>query len=252
MTPTPPDDIRSTLPEIPSPPHNPELHEQQLHDQPAPGGPQHFQPPRKKSLTPWVAVLPLILLGGALWQSDKPDGSLDNMSLSDNAIQTRPRPKATATPTPQPQEQKFTYTLFVPNGDGHLQRKTITVQKTPPSTIHTNFEMESGRTLSLLLQKSPRSFPPGARMLGVPQLDETGTVRVNWNRQFTNPKFWQGETRTDEAIYAIVNTLAAVPIEKANTVCGVQFLIEGKPIQSLGEVDTSDAIEPDMSLVAKP
>lgn len=256
MNATPPDDLRSTLPEIPSPPHDPELHEQQLHDQPLPSEGRKFTPPPKKSLTPWVAVFPLILLGGALWQSDAPDASRNAASMTGNAVQT---PRATPTPAPKtdptPSDSELfpknnPYTLFVPNGDGALRKTIVKTDYPGPTTNWSHFYGTMASYLvDLLLQKSPRSFPKGTELLEERAKVEGDVVTLNFNKAFVNPDFWRGESRTTEAIYSIVNTVSNYgEKDKPNK---VRFLVEGKPIPTLGEFDTSDAILPDMSLVAK-
>lgn len=257
MNATPPDDLRSTLPEIPSPPHDPKLHEQQLHDQPLPGEGRKFTPPPKKSLTPWVAVFPLLLLAGSLWQGDAPNASRNVANMTGNAVQTPSRPRTT--PTPQADStlsdaelfpKNNPYTLFVPNGDGALRKTIVKTDYPGPTTNWSHFYGTMASYLvDLLLQKSPRSFPKGTELLEERGKVENDVVTLNFNRAFANPDFWRGESRGEEAIYSIVNTVSNYGgKDKPNK---VRFLVEGKPLPSLGEFDTSDAILPDMSLVAK-
>lgn len=256
MNEIPPDDLRNTLPQIPSPPHDPQLHEQQLHGESHPpqnGKTTTFAPPPKKSLTPWVSVFPLLLLAGSLWQGDADTSRENSMSMTGNSVQTPIHRNATPAPTPipqAPQQTSPTYTLFVPNGDGTLRKMIMKNDHFSTSgTWSSAYAAEAAYLTNELLQKSPRSFPKGTQLLERATVEDN-VVALNFNRAFANPDFWRGEARTNEAIYSIVNTVSSYGAEMGKP-AKVRFLVEGKPIQTLGEVDVSDAIEP-MTLVATP
>ena len=84
-------------------------------------------------------------------------------------------------------------------------------------------------------------------------IDENDRTVLNFNSAFTNSAFWQGSTRTLASVYALVNTA----LESQKTVAGqsgrgeVIFLIEGRPVSALGELDTSEPLATDLKMVAK-
>ena len=86
-------------------------------------------------------------------------------------------------------------------------------------------------------------------MISLKQADGSNVVEANFNDKFAQPDFWQGSTQTQMTVYSLVNTLAAV--DNPEKQVRVRFLVEGKPVEFLGELDAKDPFEPDMALVAK-
>jgi hypothetical protein len=196
------------------------------------------------------------LLIGVLWQINRqPDQPATPVPDSGTA---RPTPIATlapaTTPTPPPKKpgkNRFAASriIFVPGDDGMLHQRTIREPATAVEMHTRDYDLVSKvaaeRSLQLLFKRAPESFPPGTRVPSVQQEKNSDVIRVSFNKAFAQSDFWSSEARTELAIYAIVNTLAAGKNAR------VQLLIEGKPIQTLGEFDASDPFEPDKTLVAK-
>lgn len=216
----------------------------------------------KKSSPLWVFLLPLALLMGTLWQfwRESEESSTPPADNNDNAVAT-PRPRPTPTPKPKPTPQPtprpkpaaapVKLTLFVPNENGELQRSVVThpdlLNSELPTATDTAFSVLAAGSLGLLFKKAPENFPPGTKLLGSPKL-EGDVARVNLSKEFQQPEFWQGSTQTQMTVYSIVNTVAAESDDTKPV--KVQFLVEGKPIDVLGELDVSEPLEPDMTLVA--
>lgn len=189
-----------------------------------------------------IALL-LTLPLGFLGCNDTAQNSVDNAT---NVV--TPTPASTrATPTVAP--KKAAAILFVPDGSGDL--KKVSLQSAPLSPEP---DKAARQLMQLLMEKSPGIFPKGTQVLEVPK-DFSGdkkTVAINFDKAFLQDGFWQGESKTGAAVYAVVNTISqSAPSEKSakDAPVKVRFLVEGKPLQSLGEFDLSDPLEPDMSLV---
>jgi len=95
-----------------------------------------------------------------------------------------------------------------------------------------------------IIRLAPKYFPPKTRVTD--WHDDGKSVSLNFNRAFTDAGFWskRGEGRTELAVYAMVNSAAT----SAKTPRTVVLQVEKRPITSLGEMDTSDAIEPNTKL----
>jgi spore germination protein GerM len=119
-----------------------------------------------------------------------------------------------------------------------------------PTAPDTAFSLLAADSLRLLFKKAPENFPPGTKLIDSPKLDGDA-VRVNLSKEFQTPEFWQGSTQTQMTVYSIVNTVAAVESGDDTKPLKVLFLVDGKPVDVLGELDVSEPLEPDMTLVAK-
>lgn len=180
---------------------------------------------------------------------------------AENAVNSATPPASTRTsPAPSATPNKVSVYLFVPDENGKLKgvlAKADDYSSPPIYDVHYYGKMAE-QLVSLLIQKSPRDFPKGARALDASKFQtDKEIIAVNFNKAFADPNFWQGETQTRVTIYAIVNTVVQYGILETHSVGEktpgrVRFLIEGKPIQTLGEFDVSDPLAPDMTLVAKP
>jgi len=203
--------------------------------------PSSHQPerPSRKSLPPWLWTLPLLLVIGFIWQVRRDTPQME--TPDDKQV---PAPAATATPvapTPAPPKAR-SLIIFVPGDDALLHKRSIQEQTLPAGGTDA---APATRAVQRLLKSSPRDFPPGTRLSEVKT--DGKVARVNLNRAFMKPDFWQGSTQTQMTIYSIVNTVAAQSDESLK----VQFLIEGKPVEVLGEYDVSEPIEPKKELVAE-
>jgi hypothetical protein len=223
--------------------------------------PDRTPPPPRSSIL-WILLLPLILLVGAMWQDwrtpDRPSTPPQVDNGGDTIVPTpppvaTPRPKPTPRPTPSTNGTPVKLTLFVPNENGELQQSVVTdpalLNTELPTAPSTHFSVVAATALRLLLKKAPENFPTGTKLLAAPKLEDD-VVRLNLSKEFQQPEFWQGSAQTQMTVYSIVNTVAAVESGDTKPV-KVQLLVEGKPLDVLGEFDVSEPMEPDMTLVAK-
>lgn len=220
--------------------------------------PQTVTRPPKRPLTGWIFLLPVLLLGGALFSKrdaeDKVNRFVEPALPPPPTLAAETTPTSEPTPTFQPQPRKVSpkVTLFVPANDGKLHRRTLKgglpmTEGLGPSLEETRAQAAT-RVLNLLLQQSREFFPKGTRLMQAVR-DQDGVLVVSLNRQFEQSDLWQSEEETQQAVYAIVNTVAFS--NPASAKSGVRLLIEGKPVESLGEMDASEPFEPNMDLVAK-
>jgi hypothetical protein len=201
-----------------------------------------------KPRTPWVLLLPLALFAGALWQRERgPDTPLGNMDMNgvvtrnatDNAVDNT---VGTDT-TPPTRPGTVTYTIYVPNDDGKLQRKTITEKAPSPSTNDATQLRNANRALELLFQNAPELFPNNTKLTngGVKRApgEEGNLWQVSLDQNFQQAEQWRSETITQVALGAIALTAES---SLGASSPQIQILIDGKPIQTLGEYDVSDPI----------
>lgn len=139
--------------------------------------------------------------------------------------------------------------IFIPNDDGQLRRVVV---KDPPGHASTNdtemaYSIDAAYVVKQLLKEAPAEFPANTSLLGVKVDPAKKIASINLSKDFAAPGFWQGSTRTLSTVYAVVNTVAAVHPRTANK---VQILVNGKPVDVLGEFDASEPLEPDNKLVA--
>jgi spore germination protein GerM len=146
----------------------------------------------------------------------------------------------------------------VPDDNGVLVRKSVEV----PGVLLTRENIARHRTelqeklitgaLKKLLTSSADSFPRGAALAGPVTLG-SGVVNVNLNKAFAaNSESWSS-AETTARVMSIVKTAIATKEQVAGSESGgVRLLIEGKPVSTLGEFDTSEPIEPDGSAVPQP
>lgn len=159
-----------------------------------------------------------------------------------------PVPTPAATPLATQAAVPTTVEVFVPDADGRLQRRKVRIKAAAEPSMTQRARLAAQH----LLSHAAGNFPPGTRLMdfagtGSPIRQRGGVVEVNFNQAFLNNEFWQGETRVQAGVYAIVNTLATAEGKQSK----VQLLVEGKPLDVIGEMDVHDPIAPDLSLVAK-
>jgi len=150
----------------------------------------------------------------------------------------RPAPDDVAQNTPAP--IKVIDTIMVPGSDDKLHARKV-------SRLAQDTQLKSGGNpapaLDEIIKLAPQWFPKGTRIEDVK--DTGGVVTLLLSPEFGDAKHWQkGETTTELAVYALVNTLAKDGKKVALT-------LEGKPIPSLGELATAEALEADPSLNAQ-
>lgn len=150
---------------------------------------------------------------------------------------------ATATSKPQQQQEESDPSLFLPNEDAVLEKTPIDKKDLPSS----KFKDQAKSAIELIQRQSPNDLPPGTKLLDV-QTNNNGTATLNFNSAFANDDFWYGSARTITTLYSIVNTVASLQADdfKASQ---IQFLVEGKTVEVLGEFDVHDPLKPDMQWV---
>jgi len=226
------------------------------------------RPPRK-SLAAWTLLLPALLLLGVIWQASREPEIGPAKNSAEQSPATNPRNAPTK---PQPAKRAASRAVkrvfFVPDDEGELRRREVSESESAAEKASSSQEeddaISADRALRLMLKAAPGDFPSGTRLvdqkterpktplqrIAVRSNMDRCLATVNLSKQFENPDFWQGSTRTISTIYAIVNTVSKTVGSECDET-KVQLLIEGKPASTLGEFDASDPIEPDMSLVAK-
>lgn len=178
-----------------------------------------------------VLILATVALGG-WWLKSHPFANTAQINQSIQPVKT-------------PDKKPTSLTLFIPNENAMLEKHTLQIE----GNTSTHFADLSKFAFSTLMKKAPYNFPKGTELLDVKTKDD-GTAILDFNSKFADAKFWQGSATTMMGTYSIVNTITALPADdfKAQQ---VQFLIEGKPIAVLGELDVQDPLKPDMQWLQK-
>lgn len=207
-------------------------------------------PVQPKPRAPWILLLPLLLGAGIVWQQTRDTPQPEDTTperIHRKPIST-PTPQATPAITPKPAiEYSIPDTILVPGDDEKLHEKPF--KNDISAKGGANLPSVYTRWINAVVQATPELFPPGTRVQSVKVGSDAEPAQVSFNQAFSKPEFWNGETKTKMAVYSIVNTLSPVMAGKGRNV-PVQILVDGKRIETLGEFDTSDAIEPDFSLNA--
>jgi spore germination protein GerM len=213
---------------------------------------QDKAPTRTSPRAPWVLILPLALAAGVLLQQSQ---NTDNANVTFNNV-----PTSVQSPTPTSDNLRgkpATYALFVPDDNGDLRRETVVDRNyfISADALAEDFKKvraeTATRAIQILMKRHPDDFPKGAQ-LNAATIDDNDVTVLDFNKSFSDSTFWQGETRTLASSYALVNTA----IESQKSATGekgkgeVQFLIEGKPLQNLGELDTQSPLKTDLKMVA--
>jgi hypothetical protein len=198
--------------------------------------------PRNRSLTGWALVLPVALIGGLFWFNDRPPAPTTDTSITETAT-----PSATPDGGGGSAALPAVVQIYLPDENGTLTTQKATLQRT--DGVWANQASRGKQVIESLLTKSPADFPSGTKVLDTTYGGD-GTLDLNFNEAFRSPNFWQGSARTLSTVYAIVNSVVKQQYA-GDSVSKVRILIEGKPVDVLGELDLSEPLGPDMSLVAK-
>lgn len=187
----------------------------------------------------WALLLPVALGAGVLWQQNQsPTDLAPPQNIQSSTQSPSPAPKPTVT-----QQLAIPTSILVVGNDGKLHSKSWTnAPEADAKTLH-------ARWLNAVIAASPDMFPARARVNSVKIGNDAEPAQVDFNAAFAAPAFWNGETKTKLAIYAIVNTLASIMSPKGGDV-PVRITVEGKPLQTLGEFDLSDTVAPNYLLNA--
>lgn len=149
-----------------------------------------------------------------------------------------------ATPSTQTPPRAALASVWVPGRDDKLHLRPVS-----KAAMDTQKKFKNPTAaLNDIVRMAPSYFPPNTRVLD--WHDDGPSVSVNLNRNLVTPNFWskRGESQTELAVYALVNSAST----SAGGVKPVVLQVEKKPLSTLGEMDTSDSIEPNSRLQAKP
>ncbi len=170
------------------------------------------------------------------------DNSASANTASANAVAANPTPTSAV---------KFAYveTIYVPGKDDLLHAQKV-------SRMAIDSQLKSGGNgapaLQEIIEHAPQYFPPGAKIND--WKEDAKAITVDLNSAFDKPQFWsqKGEKTTELAVYSLVNSAAKTTgAGGASAAKPVQFTIEKKPAQTLGEFDVSDQLKPETRLNAK-
>ena len=205
-------------------------------------------PESRKPQTGLAMLLPVALLGGALWlgaRGPEPIGTASNVL----PMPKRKPARIVQAPSAMEDSEIARLEIFMPNDDGKLDRKSVEA----PGIILSRKTIAQNRTalqeklvtaaLKKLLKDAADFFPAGTALAGPVSL-EGGHVNVNLNRAYAqNAESWSS-AETTTRVMSIVNTAVATkePISGSES-SAVRILIEGKPVDSLGPIDASEPIE---------
>lgn len=213
---------------------------------------QDKAPTRTSPRAPWVLILPLALAAGVLLQQSQNSDNATNVaynSVSPN-IQS-------ATPADNKLRGKpAKYVLFVPDDNGDLRRESIVDKgyRISEDALGQDFKKvraeTATRAIQMLMKRHPDDFPKDAQLNNA-TINGNDVTILDFNKSFSDSTFWQGSTRVLASVYALVNTA----IESQRSATGekgkgeVQLLVEGKPFQTLGELDTQSPLKTDLTMV---
>jgi len=190
------------------------------------------------------------------------------------SVESCPSPEPTSTPTPVAEPRSLPTVVasprklffYVPGEDGLLHRQELEEEYSAPypgaATDEEYKALAAERALQLMLTQNASFFPSGTRLVGTQAADGTRTpgsairwdktkslAKVDLNGDFVQRDFWQGSTKTLIGIYAIVNSVAA-NLTKNDGGASVQILIDGKPINVIGEFYAYEPMAADLTLVS--
>jgi hypothetical protein len=219
--------------------------------------------PRQSTLRPfrhllWWLLLPLVVLIDRLFlRPPAPLVTGNAVSIATPAATTSLDDGMTVSPTRSATAKPIQLVLFVPDDNGRLQRKSVPSNLPPfnAGELTDAGQLEKvqakAATLALerLMQQSPADFPNGAKMRA-PIVLKNGVAHVDFNSNFADPDFWQGSARILASTQAIAQTVSGTmkPLGEAPK-GGVQLMIDGKPLDVLGDLDVSEPIQPDNKMV---
>lgn len=170
---------------------------------------------------------------GASANSSAFNASATNGAASNDAANSA---VISATPSGQTPPRAALASVWVPGKDGQLHLKPVSKAA---MEVQKKFK-DPTEAINDLIRQSPGYFPSKTRVLD--WHFDGKAVSLNFNRAFVDTNFWskRGEGRTQLAVYAIVNSAST----SVGTAHPVVLEVEKAPIQTLGEMDTSDSIEP--------
>jgi len=144
------------------------------------------------------------------------------------------------------------YYLYIPTPDGNFKARVEADSKRKFARAEgvdkgVKWSEEAAHeALKRLLKATPQSFPPGTKMISR-YTRFGGPPTIYLNRAFLNATWWENSARGRAAIYALTNTATHTKerVWSSSDEESLRFFVEGKPIEKLGAMDLSEAIESD-------
>ena len=193
-------------------------------------------------------VLLSTLTGALIFAGCTPQTNSNTIALNPTTAPDTPTtPPSALEATPAPSNPRLTKTslkqVWIPGSDDLLHAAKLGPNQGAPVAA-----------LNHIIALAPQFFPPKAEILGFKQAE--GHYEIDLNAAFNDADFWSknGEQTTELAIYALVNSMAdlddssGIPTPDGHP---VQFLVEGKKSDVLGESDISDPIPQNPKMNAK-
>ncbi|RYX86825.1 hypothetical protein EON83_01190 [bacterium] len=199
-------------------------------------------------MKPFVNFVPCALLALALAGCSPSSGgnnaAVENASaqVSNEATNNSAVVSTDATPTVT-ERASLLSNVWVPGKDDKLHSKAVSKEALDSQKKFG----DPTAALADIIKMSPQYFPPKTSVLDYH--DDGKSVSVNLSKDFNDTEFWSkaGETTVRLAVYALVNTASDASGAKKPVV----LKTDNSPLSTLGELDVSDAIEPDAKLQAK-
>jgi hypothetical protein len=136
-------------------------------------------------------------------------------------------------------------TIYLPAKHGKLERRVVKgkLYDQMPTAPTTYASVVAEKALPLLFQKAQSSFPRGTKLTRFPEIEDDFVMRVSLSKQFLQRGFWNSQEKVLSAVYAIVNTAVEGYGLPENSL-RVRFLIEGKPLRNLANMDMRKPLRP--------
>lgn len=170
-----------------------------------------------------LALVTLILSGALLW-----------------GLSSRPHPEPVAPAPVAPSEENGAKSIklklhFVYDGQDH-----VVIREVPFARAVARAAIEELLKGSSGPEGERTVLPPGTQLRDITILD--GIAYVDFSREFRD-NHWGGLASEVDTIYSVVNTLGEFP-----TVRAVQFLLEGRPLKTIGAgaVDLAGPVKPQL------
>lgn len=212
--------------------------------------------PTRPRLNKWAAIIAVLAGAGAftvqrsLQFSQHPAPQLtpivDERAVSNNANAMQMTPAVKSKP--------IALSIWLPNDEGEVVRKTLGATLPPAPQNASKSEvaraqwMETATSIALrtLMKEAPQTFPSGTQLKSVTW--NHGVIETDFNAKFADADFWQGSARTLAGTQSIVNTVDGVrralgtELSQDLPPVGVQLLVDGKPLQTLGELEVDEPL----------
>jgi hypothetical protein len=137
--------------------------------------------------------------------------------------------------------------MLIADTDGMLHPR----EYQPPANLMSGTRLNElhRRHLQDVVNASKELFPKGTKIQSV-RGRGASPIEVNFNKAFTNPRFWRRHKTIKLAVYSIVDNIGNMGLPKGPPL-PVQILVEGKRVDEINGFDISKPRKPDMSIVVR-